>query len=57
MYLGPLVALHAVLVVGTASLEQGLVRAPAARDDANHLPRKAGGKQEGGRGGRREGLG
>jgi hypothetical protein len=36
-YLGPLVTLDAVLVVGTAGLEQGLVSTSTAGDDADHL--------------------
>jgi len=34
--LGPLVTLDAVLVVGTASLEHGLIHAAAAADNADH---------------------
>jgi len=41
-YLRPLVTLHAILVVGAAGLEQGLVRAPATGNDADHLSHKGG---------------
>ena len=52
-YLGPLVTLDAVLVVGAAGLKQGLVRTSTAGDDADHLLQT---RREGGRkGGRRSG--